>query len=433
MRSLHSLLGPPDDAQSNSPTPTPRAYAPTKRVTEPYSVLIPITRLELVQSQTSANPLRNQVTTGVVTNAMGAPMGGAAANGLPKRPRSTVEEEVEEANKKGRIITQHDVTLVTNHYNARPNFGRQTRTASPIIGLKNFNNWIKSVLINKYGRPQPSPSNAHMFDRKGAWKGDWKVMDMCCGKGGDLLKWSKAGVKEYYGLDVAGVSVEQARARYQDMRDRRFNAHFIRADCFGTAITEILEPGQLDPLFDVVSMQFCMHYAFESSDKARRMLKNVADSLRLGGTFLGTIPDSDKLMDKLNAIPAEEENLAFGNEVYGIKFDERDWVEQFGHRYTFFLQDAVEEVPEYVVHWEAFVDLAREFDLHLEYKSDFQDIFLAHKDEPDFAQLLKRMRVIDDQGDTEMTPEQWEAATIYLGFAMTKVGSEEGREDTRSV
>jgi len=27
----------------------------------------------------------------------------------------------------------------------------------------------------------------------------------------------------------------------------------------------------------------------------------------------------------------------------------------FGHRYWFFLKDAVEDVPEYLVHWESFV------------------------------------------------------------------------------
>lgn len=54
-------------------------------------------------------------------------------------------------------------------------------------------------------------------------------------------------------------------------------------------------------------------------------------------------------------IPPEEESLTFGNSVYGIKFDEREWPSQFGHRYTFFLQDAVEEVPEYIVYWEGFV------------------------------------------------------------------------------
>lgn len=59
---------------------------------------------------------------------------------------------------------------------------------------------------------------------------------------------------------------------------------------------------------------------------------------------------------RLEELPPDAPSLEFGNEVYRIKFDERDWSEQFGNRYTFYLQDAVEEVPEYVVYWEAFVE-----------------------------------------------------------------------------
>jgi mRNA (guanine-N7-)-methyltransferase len=40
--------------------------------------------------------------------------------------------------------------------------------------------------------------------------------------------------------------------------------------------------------------------------------------------------------------------------VYRITFDDRTKFPQFGHRYTFYLQDAVEDVPEYVVQWDAF-------------------------------------------------------------------------------
>lgn len=48
--------------------------------------------------------------------------------------------------------------------------------------------------------------------------------------------------------------------------------------------------------FDVVSMQFCMHYAFESEDKARMMLENVSVHMREGGIFIGTIPNSAQLL-----------------------------------------------------------------------------------------------------------------------------------------
>src|SRR5690606_16430051 len=44
--------------------------------------------------------------------------------------------------------------------------------------------------------------------------------------------------------------------------------------------------------FDVVSMQFCLHYSFESEEKARMMLKNVTEKLKPGGKFIGTIPDA---------------------------------------------------------------------------------------------------------------------------------------------
>lgn len=57
---------------------------------------------------------------------------------------------------------------------------------------------------------------------------------------------------------------------------------------------------------------------------------------------------------RLEEIPEDQPSLQFGNEVYRVKFDTRDPTPRFGHRYTFFLQDAVEEVPEYVVYPEQF-------------------------------------------------------------------------------
>ncbi len=46
--------------------------------------------------------------------------------------------------------------------------------------------------------------------------------------------------------------------------------------------------------------------------------------------------------------------LSFGNEVYRIRFDQARGP-LYGHRYMFFLEDAVEDVPEYVVYWDEFV------------------------------------------------------------------------------
>jgi mRNA (guanine-N7-)-methyltransferase len=91
--------------------------------------------------------------------------------------------------------------------NARPDVGVKQRRASPIIGLKNFNNWVKSVLITRFAHPAlaASPPSNHQFsgaERKGKGATSGKVLDMGCGKGGDLSKWSKARIKEYIGVGM---------------------------------------------------------------------------------------------------------------------------------------------------------------------------------------------------------------------------------------
>ena len=97
-------------------------------------------------------------------------------------------------------------------------------------------------------------------------------------------------------LDIANVSVDQARQRWRTMRPPSFDAEFAALDCYTEPLTKAFTPQQLAQPFDVVSMQFCMHYAFETAEKARCMLKNVSEWLRPGGIFLGTVPNADQLL-----------------------------------------------------------------------------------------------------------------------------------------
>src|ERR1700722_7750007 len=99
-----------------------------------------------------------------------------------------------------------------------------------------------------------------------------------------------------YLLDIAAVSVEQARSRWECLRAPRFEATFAALDCYSEPLSKAFSPEKLEQPFDVVSMQFCMHYAFETSQKARCMLKNVTQWLRPGGTFIGTIPNAEQLL-----------------------------------------------------------------------------------------------------------------------------------------
>ena len=183
--------------------------------------------------------------------------------------------------------------------------------------------------------------------------------------------------KDRISSDIAAKSIEQAQDRWQTMRGARFDATFASLDCYTESLSKAFPPAKLAQPFDVVSMQFCMHYAFETVQKARIMLENVSRWLRPGGIFVGTIPNADQLLyvlrhvillvkligsfgrERLDALPDDAENLLFGNSVYTIRFDEREKKPIFGHKYWFFLQDAVENVPEYIVRWQNFVECVR--------------------------------------------------------------------------
>jgi mRNA (guanine-N7-)-methyltransferase len=64
---------------------------------------------------------------------------------------------------------------------------------SPIIGLKAFNNWVKSVLITQFAHPALQKSS---FAGQGNKRG--KVLDLGCGKGGDVSKWAKSRAAEVF-------------------------------------------------------------------------------------------------------------------------------------------------------------------------------------------------------------------------------------------
>lgn len=393
----------------------------------------------------------------------------------------------------------HDV--VKQHYNMVPERGREWRqTDSKIKGLRSYNNWVKSSLIQKF-----------IGDER-----NLKILDIGCGKGGDLQKWQASRkVELYVGCDPADVSIKQAKDRYAQMQKksrRLFHAEFFAKDCFGEWLGDIpiIKDVGIDPSvgpgnamsqrwggggWDMVTMMFCMHYAFESEAKAKGMLRNVAGALKKGGRFIGCIPNSDILSAKVidhhkangTAPPdttaaddeddrpafasdddddwdpeksldspkpedtehangeakdtkstkkaddddqedgqVEEEGFAFGNSIYRVKFpgktpNDGTFRPPYGWKYFYFLEEAV-EAPEYVVPWEAFRALAEDYNLELQYRKPFREVWEEQKDDPELGPLSERMGVRDRRtGGLLTSEEELAAADFYHTFCFYKV------------
>uniref|UniRef100_A0A7N0TC30 mRNA cap guanine-N(7) methyltransferase n=1 Tax=Kalanchoe fedtschenkoi TaxID=63787 RepID=A0A7N0TC30_KALFE len=284
------------------------------------------------------------------------------------------------------------ITQVADYYSARTNKTLEQREASPIIHLKKLNNWIKSVLIQLYAR-----------------RGD-SVLDLACGKGGDLIKWDKAMIGYYVGIDIAAGSVEDCRTRYNgdaDHHQRRnkcsFPARLIVGDCFDLKVPfdRVLER---DAPFDICSCQFAMHYSWSNEARARRALANVSALLRPGGTFIGTMPDANVIIKKLR----EAEGLEISNSVYSIHFGEEFARKKFkssspfGIKYNFQL----------------------EYGLDLVLVKNFHEFVYDFMKNPEFVELMRRLGALGDGSPDQSTisPDEWEVANLYLAFVLRKRG-----------
>ncbi|KAL0320744.1 UNVERIFIED_CONTAM: cap guanine-N7 methyltransferase 1 [Sesamum radiatum] len=283
---------------------------------------------------------------------------------------------------------------VADHYSARTNQTLEEREASPIIHLKKLNNWIKSVLIQLYAK-----------------RGD-AVLDLACGKGGDLIKWDKARIGYYVGIDIADGSIEDCRTRYNgdaDHHQRRkkfsFPARLICGDCFEVRLDKVLAE---DAPFDICSCQFAMHYSWSTEARARRALANVSALLRPGGIFIGTMPDANVIIKRLR----QAEGLEFGNSVYWIRFDEE-----------FEKKDAV-DCPEWIVPFHVFKALAEEHGLELVFVKNSHAFVDEYLKKPEFVELMRRLGALGDgkEDQSTLSPDEWEVAYLYLAFVLRKRG-----------
>nr|BAE43278.1 unnamed protein product [Mus musculus] len=258
--------------------------------------------------------------------------------GRLNQTKRKLQPQDDEVPQKLQKLEEGHSSAVAAHYNELQEVGLAKRSQSRIFYLRNFNNWIKSILIGEILEK--------VRQRKTR---DITVLDLGCGKGGDLLKWRKGRISRLVCADIADISMKQCQQRYEDMRCRRdnehiFSAEFITADCSKELLVEKFRDPEM--YFDVCSCQFACHYSFESQVQADTMLRNACGRLNPGGYFIGTTPNSFELIRRLEASETE----SFGNEIYTVKFQKKGNYPLFGCKYDFNLEGVV-DVPEFLVYF----------------------------------------------------------------------------------
>lgn len=326
-------------------------------------------------------------------------------------PTHTTDTEEQTQQEGGENGEKKHSAIVASHYNKLEDRGLVARKKSNIYFMRNFNNWIKSVVIDKYttlvkGRtPLGSP---------------FRVLDMCCGKGGDLIKWANANVTHLICTDIAQVSLEQCENRFNTMdqwsRDsqRRPKVEFFAAD----ATLQQLRTKYRDPSIKLhlVSCQFAFHYSFESFKQADCMFKNAAECLEEGFYFIGTMPDANEIMKRQRRAMSD----TFGNDIYRIQFlCDTDNPPLFGAKYNFQLDEVV-DCPEFLVHFPTFEKLALKHGLRLVERKRFEEVFDENSSRK--QGLLEKMQALEmypppygrfNGDDQRKEPEQYQHAEEY--------------------
>lgn len=242
------------------------------------------------------------------------------------------------------LVVSHDVVKLTTSAGAAvaegytlENFGQDTesRQRSVLFHLRQLNNWVKSTLIQEFSK---RPCN--------------DVMDMACGKFGDLRKWVKVGVKRIAGLDISRKQLSDAVGRlmeYNHPSDGRpppavpigVKMVLVDASFLNLGPTGVFGPSER---FDVISVQFALHYMFETEASALTFFRNIGDRLMPGGVFMGTIADGNILIRNLRNLP-NAEDCEFGNSLYRVRFYPESKARQwrmgqypFGIKYNFHLK-----------------------------------------------------------------------------------------------
>lgn len=177
--------------------------------------------------------------------------------------------------------------------------------------------------------------------RVGLRGGGRRLVDIGCGKAGDLQKWRRGNAAFVLGVDPAGENildpVNGAYARYaQTMAGRPEGSVppmvFAIGDCskplvdgtagvtpeerdilrsvFGRvkpegAIPPFLETtaaGALRANADVVTAMFTLHYFFESKEMFDGLLSNLNDIVKVGGYFMGCCFDGNAVFNMLRSL-----------------------------------------------------------------------------------------------------------------------------------
>jgi ubiquinone/menaquinone biosynthesis C-methylase UbiE len=109
--------------------------------------------------------------------------------------------------------------------------------------------------------------------------GGAQVLDLGCGRGGDLHKWKSVGANVFM-IDPCETSINDAKERQKSLGTK-----------YSFKVGDVLSAPRKE--YDVVCSNFSIQYVFKNKNYMRKCLSAIVQRLKVGGKFIGCVPDSD--------------------------------------------------------------------------------------------------------------------------------------------
>ena len=257
--------------------------------------------------------------------------------------------------------------------------------------LRNTHNYIKKHLIN-------SVSNRNNT-----------LIDYSVGMGGDLHKWNSAKLSFVYGLDISPDNIHNPKtgvcARYLNSYKKNPNlpkvlfsvakTHLSIADgaafdndkdkqianaLFGKGPKDkkLLGEGVYNNYgvankgFDIGSSQFTLHYYFETPTTLHTFLKNISDTIKVNGYFIGTCFDGKTVFDKLSSNTIDTGFSIYENETKMFEINKLysktgfpDDHTSIGYPISVYQESINQDLIEYLVNFEYFTQIMEDYGFSL--------------------------------------------------------------------
>lgn len=259
------------------------------------------------------------------------------------------------------------------------NNGRNSRVT--LFNARRFNNYIKSNIIKKYSKKA------------------YTLLDLACGKGGDLYKWIDSNITYVKGYDLDLESINEAKSRYNhSIKDESMTKNYIfrfeQADLGNTIlkpklkelISETNGPEYLCDKFDIVSSFFAIHYFFKNEKTLMYFISNIIGNIKEYGYFMMTTFSDSRL---------KELNYTVDTDTFKIKNVNGNANDNtiFGKTINVWIKDSVldKEREEYIVPFDYLVAKLNEYGIELVETGNFVDYYSDWKSKRNFLNETEKL------------------------------------------